>query len=1635
MATRLNKRFIFILTAVILVLGLGVGAVAYVAISGDAGRQVRMAKGLEAEGNYVDATDRYGRAITKDPTNLEYYELFENSLLKIVPESRAESRDRYNQFLAVLGRRKNVSVDNPESWERLVLEFYRRADLLGPSAGDVWADVQDQAERMHDEFRDVDDPEGRAATQLARVYWLKSMSNRLDLLKPQEEIDFEEIESELLAAECTNPMFWEAVLNRRLVTASRHIARGDTRLVMAELKGEGGFDELEAIMDANGEVEMTPRLLAILANRHRLLPDDPASEGLFSLRYDQLHQIAKDQTAAILASEPGESTEEEANILRAALLAGLLRIEDVVPMVDPLVDSGQLQLDLSLMMFQTLAQSKPEFAARTARHALAVEPLTVGLMSIMQSVVRQQATIALFDAMYSQLAQKTEGLEIVDLKVIREEANLEFQGDPALEDVMLYMDGSISLMQNDAPSATTKFAELANSPLIQSSTMQRRYIPRMVAALLMAGERGIAIEKLRAYAANMPPAAVVGVRVAIARELLAIGRLEDAVDEIEKALATDPENEAALAVMEQAVTLGNEIANEAVGAATPEARAFSRATSAMADGRPEDARVVLLAAIDAFDDNDSFKRMLVTIDILLDNREEARSIASSIEGYEEDTLIQRQLIILNNEDPIERINALVEFGYGDEPAKNAMKFIYLEILYRGGEEGSGEALAILPGVFDAALADLTDNRGIRQRLMVSAVQFDRKNDSAGDTDSYVSRALSAFEAVETDAVQIANTKARMAAVTGDPASSIELLEPLLARDLGNAETWHLLGLSYTELGRTEQAKDAFSSAVKRAPDRAQYVLSYARALEESGDLEKALNLLRVSRRSQSLGLQIRDPWLSAESRYGDQKAALNQRALIYTADMEDVSSDEDVIDTVNALEFARLLLVVPIERTDIRRNGKPLFSPSSWSGMNGSKKREIITQERDARRDLAFTIIDEVSRRSQGDNAKASVMMIKAQAHSLADQQDLLKAELESVIECCDDILLQDQRFRLIDMLGLINADEAIDAQFSKLAEIEDLTTLRSVVLKLNQYDRNDLAKEIASRIYESSETLGDAMLLANACLNSKDLEKAQEMIFAFEVDEELKSNRNLSYQFHLLDSNCQGMLAQELIARSLELDKQEAGLLSENKLDKAVEIAEESKKLRVDAENCLNRGLTAVSAAREIIPGRLMALLRKHELLRAKALMFRGAAYESDVLDNAREARDIAPIDWRANRCLMESHLMMGNPSEALSSLDQYFRRGGMSPDARSAIMSIARIEGKPGLAIPALQRAMERDPSDPLWPRAIARLLIESGDSSSASDMWWRVLELDPTSSAISDFVAIEFKTDDPDMNRLEEALELRPDLLETNPDLKAARSASFVIAGDKRRGERDYKRAYIEGLELLASSGKSLPLERVLTYYENVYPSDGWDQIETRLEGMTGQPVGPYVLKYIAELYANEATTGEPAERSAELFKRAIDLCEEGDPLRVRMLTSYAAILYMSGECSAAIDSMKLLIESGSASPNTLNNLAYMLLECNDDAREAVFYSTQALQLAPSSPAFLDTHGYILLKLGQLEEAEVFLSRAVQIKASASNLLHYAELMLLTDRKAEAEILLEKQGKDFPDLTEDQKNQVKEFISQLK
>ena len=110
MNNRLNTKFIVLLSSVLIILCAGVAFIAWVAISGAAEEQAKIGRAAEQAGDFKEAVSRYGRSISKDPMNLEYYDDYERALLQIVPATQTEARERYGQqYLQLLSRRIGIS--------------------------------------------------------------------------------------------------------------------------------------------------------------------------------------------------------------------------------------------------------------------------------------------------------------------------------------------------------------------------------------------------------------------------------------------------------------------------------------------------------------------------------------------------------------------------------------------------------------------------------------------------------------------------------------------------------------------------------------------------------------------------------------------------------------------------------------------------------------------------------------------------------------------------------------------------------------------------------------------------------------------------------------------------------------------------------------------------------------------------------------------------------------------------------------------------------------------------------------------------------------------------------------------------------------------------------------------------------------------------------------------------------------------------------------------------------------------------------------------------------------------------------------------------------------------------------------
>jgi predicted Zn-dependent protease len=65
-----------------------------------------------------------------------------------------------------------------------------------------------------------------------------------------------------------------------------------------------------------------------------------------------------------------------------------------------------------------------------------------------------------------------------------------------------------------------------------------------------------------------------------------------------------------------------------------------------------------------------------------------------------------------------------------------------------------------------------------------------------------------------------------------------------------------------------------------------------------------------------------------------------------------------------------------------------------------------------------------------------------------------------------------------------------------------------------------------------------------------------------------------------------------------------------------------------------------------------------------------------------------------------------------------------------------------------------------------------------------------------------------------------------------------------------------------------------------------------------------------------------------------------------------------------------------------PSLLNNLAYLLIDNNQQIETALEYARKVNQGDPDNPVYLDTYAYGLCKIGRFKEAEQNLLRALQL-----------------------------------------------------
>ena len=89
--------------------------------------------------------------------------------------------------------------------------------------------------------------------------------------------------------------------------------------------------------------------------------------------------------------------------------------------------------------------------------------------------------------------------------------------------------------------------------------------------------------------------------------------------------------------------------------------------------------------------------------------------------------------------------------------------------------------------------------------------------------------------------------------------------------------------------------------------------------------------------------------------------------------------------------------------------------------------------------------------------------------------------------------------------------------------------------------------------------------------------------------------------------------------------------------------------------------------------------------------------------------------------------------------------------------------------------------------------------------------------------------------------------------------------------------------------------------------------------------------------------------------------------------------------------------------------LNNYAYFLSLEGRELEKALTMSSRAIALTDNNPTYLDTHAWVLFKLGRTAEAKKVMQQAIALdgQESAALLVHYGDILHARGEQFMAEI----------------------------
>ncbi len=373
---------------------------------------------------------------------------------------------------------------------------------------------------------------------------------------------------------------------------------------------------------------------------------------------------------------------------------------------------------------------------------------------------------------------------------------------------------------------------------------------------------------------------------------------------------------------------------------------------------------------------------------------------------------------------------------------------------------------------------------------------------------------------------------------------------------------------------------------------------------------------------------------------------------------------------------------------------------------------------------------------------------------------------------------------------------------------------------------------------------------------------------------------------------------------------------------------------------------------------------------------------------------------------------------------------------DAQLALATLAAAADDTEAALGAARRAAELRPD---WGRPqllIGQLLIDSGRFDEARLHMQAALEATTPDAAqqlrlVYARLLLDAGADDEALAMFEEVLQIDPeqtDALFAAAVLQLQRDELAVarerLTHLRALGKRSNDAAFLLG-QLEDEAGNP---EQALQWYGQVrgrnaadakvrvaaiYAAQG-DVARAReiLQRLRDQSPDDQAMLFMIEA---ELLRDQDLDREAlDVYSTALERYpDSGDLLYARAL--HAVEL---GQVDVLERDLRRLLIADPDNPDALNALGYTLADRTDRLQEAYRFIERALQLRPDEPAILDSMGWVLYRMGRVEQAEPYLRRALDMVFDAEIAAHLGEVLWALGRRDEARGVWQKAMDEEPE-----------------